>query len=118
MLNALTQMLIIYLAMGVAYYGWGRAASYVLGIGEQTSCSDITLIWLGWAFTLFIFQLSHFFFPVTAYVVCPILIIGVVFSIPQIINAFRRFPQQRSTPMRTAAIVIILLAGACWIASR
>jgi hypothetical protein len=104
--------------VGTAYYGWGKAATYVLGIGEQTNRSDITLIWLGWAFTLFIFQLSHFFFPVTAYVVCPILIIGAVFSISQIVNALRRFPQKRSTLMRTATIVIILLAGASWIASR
>ena len=83
-ISALTQTLIIYLVMGAAYYGWGRAATYVLGIGQQTNRSDITLIWLGWAFTLFIFQLLHFLFPVTAYVVAPIFIIGAVFSIPQI----------------------------------
>jgi hypothetical protein len=118
MLNAITQTLIIYLFVGTAYYGWGKAATYVLGIGEPTNCSAITLIWLGWAFTLFIFQLSHFFFPLTAYVVGPIFIIGAVFSIPQIVNALRRFPQQRSTLMRTAIIAIIMLAGAGWIAAR
>src|SRR6266581_4396537 len=64
-ISALTQTLIIYLVMGAAYYGWGRAATYVVGIGQQTNRSDITLIWLGWAFTLFIFSpvvFCHFWF--------------------------------------------------------
>jgi len=117
-ISALTQTLIIYLVMGAAYYGWGRAATYVLGIGQQTNRSDITLIWLGWAFTLFIFQLLHFLFPVTAYVVAPIFIIGVVFSIPQILNARWSYPLQRSTLLRTASVIIIVLVGAGWIASR
>ena len=70
----LTQTLIIYLVMGAAYYGWGRAAAYVLGIGQQTNRSDITLIWLGWAFTLFIFSSCISLSPVTASIVAPIFI--------------------------------------------
>jgi hypothetical protein len=112
------QTLIIYLLIGIAYYGWGKAAAHILGISKQTSRSDITLLWLGWAFTLVILQLSHFLCPLTASIVVPIFIIGIVFSAPQIVNAFRRFPQKRSPVMRTATIVIIMLAAAGWIASR
>jgi hypothetical protein len=117
-ISALIQTLIIYLVMGAAYYGWGRVATYVLGMGQQTNRFDITLIWLGWAFTLFIFQLSHFLFPITAYVVAPVFIIGAVCSIPQIVNARWSRPPQISTLLRTAPIIIIMLAGATWIASR
>lgn len=117
-ISALTQTLMIYLIMGVSFFGWGRVATYVLGVSKQTNRSDITLIWLGWAFTLFIFQLLHFFFPLTVYVAAPIFIIGFACSIPQIVNAFRRFPQKYSNLMRTVGILIILLAVACWIASR
>src|SRR5262245_35640634 len=117
-ISAVMQTLIIYLLIGIAYYGWGKAAAHVLGISKQTSRSDITFLWLGWAFTLVILQLSHFLCPLTASNVVPIFIIGIVFSAPQIVNALRRFPQKRSPVMRTAAIVLIMLVGAGWIASR
>jgi hypothetical protein len=117
-ISAVMQTLIIYLLIGAACYGWGKAAAHILGISKQTSRSDVTLVWLGWAFTLVILQLSHLLFPLAAYIVVPIFIIGAVFSAPQIINAFRRFSQKRSSVMRTATIVIIMLVGAGWIASR
>lgn len=117
-ISALAQTLIIYLIMGVAYFGWGRAATQVLGVSEQTSRFSLTLIWLGWAVTLFIFQLLHCLFPLTAYVVAPIFVMGVAFSIPQIVNAFRRWPQEFSTVVRLVVILVIVLAVASWIASR
>jgi hypothetical protein len=117
-ISAVMQTLIIYLLIGTAYYGWGKVAVHILGISKQTSRSDVMLLWLGWAFTLVILQLSHFLCPLTASIVVPIFIIGVVFSAPQIVTALRRFPQKRSPVMRTATIVIIMLAGAGWIASR
>jgi hypothetical protein len=67
---------------------------------------------------LVVLQLSHFLFPLTASIVVPIFLTGVVFSAPQIVNVLRHFPQQRLPVMRTATIVIIMLAGASWIASR
>ena len=112
------QTLIIYLLLGAVYYGWGKAAAHLLGISKQTSRSDITLLWLGWAFTLVILQLSHFLFPLTASIVVPVFLTGVVFSAPQIVNVLRHFSQQRFPVMRTATLVIIMLAGASWIASR
>jgi hypothetical protein len=117
-ISAVMQMLIIYLLIGTAYHGWGKAAAHILGISKQTSRSDITLVWLGWAFTLVILQLSHFLCPLTASIVLPIFIIGIVFSAPQIVNTLRCFPQKRLPVMRTATIVILMLAAAGWIASR
>jgi hypothetical protein len=117
-ISALAQTLLIYLIMGVAYFGWGRAVTRVLGLSGQTTRSDITLIWLGWAFTLLIFQLLHFLSPLTAYIVAPIFVIGIVFSIPSIVNWFRRQPQGQSTRGRLIGILIVVLAVTCWIASR
>jgi hypothetical protein len=117
-ISAVMQTLIIYLLIGAVYYGWGKAAAHLLGISKQTSRSDITLLWLGWAFTLVILQLSHFLFPLTASIVVPVFLTGVAFSAPQIVNVLRHFSQQRFPVMRTATLVIIMLAGASWIASR
>jgi hypothetical protein len=117
-ISALAQTLLIYLIMGVAYFGWGRAITQVLGLSGQTTRSDITLLWLGWAFTLLIFQLLHFLFPLTAYVVSPIFVIGIVFSIPSMVNWFRRQLQGRSTLAMLVGISIIFFAMACWIGSR
>jgi hypothetical protein len=88
-ISSLAQTLLIYLIMGVSYFGWGRAVIRVLGLSDQTTRSDITLIWLGWAFTLFIFQLLHFLFPLTVYVGAPIFVIGLAFSIPDIVGGTR-----------------------------
>lgn len=117
-ISALAQTLLIYLIMGLAYFGWGRVVIQVLSLSSQTSRSDITLIWLGWAFTLLVFQLLHFLFPLTAYVVAPIFIIGIAFSIPHIVDAFRRQLQEESTPVRLVGILIIMLAVTVWVASR
>ena len=117
-ISALAQTLTIYLIMGVAYYGWGRAATRVLGKNEQTGRFCITLIWLGWAFTLFIFQLLHLLFPLTAYVAAPVFVIGAAFSIRPIVNAFHRRQQEFSILVKRVGILIPVLAVTGWIASR
>ena len=90
----------------------------MLGNKIQSTPSDITLIWLGWAFTLFILQLLHFIFPITIYVVVPILIIGLLFSRHQIVEVFRLRSQKRTTVLKFAGILFIMLALTSWIALR
>ena len=115
---ALAQSLILYLILGLSYFGWGRVAGRVLRGKEQSIPSDITLIWLGWASTLLLFQVIHFFLPLTVYVVAPVFVIGIVFSHHQIANAFRLKPQKRSTVLIFAGCLFIMLVLAAWIASR
>ena len=116
--SALSQTLSIYLVMGVAYYGWGRGATYVLGFNQHTIRFDLTLIWLGWALTLFIFQLLHLLSPLTTYVVAPVFGVGTVLSIPQIIKACRSFRYRSLTSVQTTVMAFLIIAGASWIASR
>ncbi len=114
---ALVITLIIYFTLGLSYLGWGRVITKLLGIDKQSTHSEITFIWIGWAFTLLIIQLLHFFFSITAYVVAPIFVIGVVFSLFQGINTFPYRPQKYSKIPRVLGL-LFMLSLAAWIASR
>jgi len=75
---------------------------------------------VGWALTLFIFQLIHFFLPLTAFVVIPVLVVGVILAIPQIVTALRHSnnPPSRHYRVVSLGIIAALFAVTCWIASR
>ncbi len=117
-ITAVTFTLVIFLFLGVAYFGWGRALSILLGIARQKPDDVVMPVWLGWAFTLLIFQALHFFLPITAYVVIPIFVLGIVFSIPQITNVIKSFPGQRTTPIIITVTGILCCGVAAWVASR
>jgi hypothetical protein len=117
-LFALALTLLIYLVMAVAYFGWGKTLLWALGLRDQTTRSDVTLVWLGWAFTLFLFQALHFFLPLNAYVVAPVFVVGIAMSYPDIAKAFMRQLQDKSTLARRLGILMIALAVTCWVASR
>jgi hypothetical protein len=117
-ITAVTFTLMIFVLMAAAYFGWGQAASIALGIGKQKPDSVVMPIWLGWALTLLVFQLLRFFLPITAYVVIPVFVLGLVFSIPQIWNTVRRFPLQRSVSRLTVISAIVALGVVVWIVSR
>ena len=117
-ITVITFTLLTYLFLGAAYYGWGRVAALLLGIAHQRSESSIMPIWLGWAFALLIFQVLHFFLPITVYVSLPVLAFGAVFSISQIRNEVRRFPTQRFALILLMVAVILALGLAAWVASR
>ncbi len=89
----------------------------MLGIANQRPESPVIPIWLGWACTLFIFQLLHFFLPVTAYMVIPIFTFGVVFAIAQL-KKLRDFPQKATAMFFIITVVILMLGIAAWVASR
>jgi hypothetical protein len=115
---ALAQTLLIYLILSVSYLGWGRVAIGLIGVNKRTSYFEIVHIWLGWAFSLAILQLLHFFFPITAYLVCPIFAIGVVVAIPQLIDLSRNFRPKYVDLIKLCGILIAGLIVVIWIASR
>lgn len=117
-ITAITFTLLVYLLLGAAYYGWGRVASWLLGFTNHKPESPVIHLWLGWALTLFIFQVVHFFLPITAYVTVLFLAFGVVFSIPQIRNEDIRFPALRSDLILLIVSVILALGIGAWVASR
>jgi hypothetical protein len=118
----ITFTLAIYLMLGFSYFGWGTALCSVLRINKKSS-DNITLpIWLGWAFTLFFFQTLHFVFPITAYVVVPIFLLGVVLSIPRLIKGLKsasKLPKPRnSTRIFTTIFWVLFVGVSAWVASR
>ncbi len=110
----------IYTILAVAYFGWGNAIAYLLGLERQENRSISSFIWIGWAFTLFLFQLIHFFLPLTVFVAIPALIVGMAFAIPQIITAYRHYINQfsRRKLLVLLGIIAVLFTISGWIASR
>lgn len=121
-ISAVALTLALYSFLAVSYFGWGKATHYLLGSGKTDNRAPTLSVWLGWAFTLFIFQLIHFAFPLTAFTVLPVFMVGVALSIPEIAAAFRRCTNtQNYTVVRLVIrtlFVVVVLVVACWIASR
>ena len=124
---AVISTLAIFLILGFSFYGWGTTFCKFFRI-NKISPEKITLqIWLGWAVTLFLFQVLHFVFPISAYVVVPIFFLGAVFSIPQLIIV-RKSVSKRAKPListriiKTRIITIIICAlfvgASVWVAAR
>lgn len=110
---------IIYLLLAVAYFGWGKMTTSLLGLGRQEDNLVTPFIWIGWAFTLFIFQLTHFALPLTAFVVIPVLIIGVASAIPGVIASFRSHTIRTSKVLMVlSGIISVVLLVSFWVASR
>jgi hypothetical protein len=116
-LSALLLTFLLYAFLAVAYLGWGRILTSLLGLRHQEACLPSYLIWMGWAFTLLLFQLVHFVLPLTAPVVIPVLIAGVASARLDIVRAVRTYSPPRSLLLPTLlGMVVVLFVG--WIASR
>src|SRR5258705_2186447 len=111
-MSALLLTFFIYAVLAVAYLGWGRITARLLGLKEQERCFVTHLIWMGWAFTLLLFQLIHFVLPLTGYAVIPVLIGGTAFAIPHIVRALRSYtpPPSMLIPVILGAVAIIVVS--------
>jgi hypothetical protein len=114
---AVAQSLLIFLVMAVSFYGWGRLGAIFLRIRSSAKVSVISTIWLGWAFALLIFQIAHLFFPLTAYVVTPLFLTGILLTIPHIPTIARSFFQNNGSIFITLSLMTLLVLAA-WVASR
>jgi hypothetical protein len=117
-LSAIAFTLLAYLFLGIAFHGWGRVVELLLAISQQRPQTLVMRTWLGWACCLFILQAIHFFLPITAYVVVPLLSVGVIISIFQLRADIQRFLQQWGVSMFSLAVGLIFLGFAAWVASR
>ncbi len=117
-MNAVLFSLIIYSFLGASYYGWGRAAAVALGTGSQKPESLFMTVWLGWSAVLFVLQLLHFMLPITAHVVTPLFLFGVVVSIFELRKEFRF---SRPRPSNTVSLIfwfLLYVLIACIVTSR
>ena len=121
-LSAVALTLALYSFLAVSYFGWGKAAHSILGIGKSDNRTHTLSIWMGWAFTLFIFQLIHFVLPLTAFTVLPVFMVGFALSVPEIVAACRRCTNTQNYTLLRLVIwtlfVVVILVVSCWIASR
>ena len=115
---ALALTFFIYGLLATAYFGWGKATGYLLGLQTGERCPPTYFIWIGWASTLLIFQMIHFFLPLTAFAVVPVFMVGAVFGLCQLFISTRSYLNQGSIlmPLIVLAIIGMLIAG--WVASR
>lgn len=116
--TAVACTLLIFTLLAASYVGWGRIAISALGIAKRSAESLVMQIWLGWAVTLLVFQLSHFFLPITAYIVIPVFLLGLAFAIGKIAGAFRILFLERPRLLPGALASLILFGFIAWVVSR
>lgn len=110
--------LLIYLFLGTAYYGWGRVTSLFLGLGDQKFRFSILHVWLGWATTLFVFELLHFILPLTAYVSIPVLAFGAACAVPGMKYKFKCFQMELFASNRLMLGWVLIFGFVIWVISR
>jgi hypothetical protein len=113
---AVAVTLAIFAFLGLAYFGWGRTILPLTSASRRIP-DPIMSVWLGWAFTLLILQLLHLFLPITAYIVVPILVVGLGLSVSHVVNARRGLPRRRINLIVAVLAVIVGCGVAAWVAS-
>ncbi len=115
---ALIQSLVVYLIIGMSFFGWGILLINYLSIKGQSYSSGSFHIWIGWAFTLLLFQLLHLFFPVNAYIVIPIYAIGIIFTFKYVMREFHIPDLESLKTLKFVGFSLIMLLLVVWIALK
>lgn len=102
--------------MAATYFGWGKAATYILRIPKRASASPLTMIWLGWAFSLLVFQLLHIFFPLNVFVVVPVFAVGIILCIARPSDLLHMVSKKPFAWVVACTSTLFLVAS--WIALR
>lgn len=113
--------LVAYVLLGIAYYGWGQIALFMLRVSAKGSDGLAISIWLGWCATLCLFQGLNFFLPIQALVTVLTLTVGVVMTIAQVFSSPRldlRAFVRSSASLPGIVLGILFLGAAIWIAGR
>lgn len=115
---ALLFTLVIYAFLCLANWGWGKIALAIIGTGEKKAEDGIIVIWLGWAFLLFIFQFLNIFVALNIFIVVPVFFVGSAFAIVRLASQLRQ--QQKTMTLRPQVIWYVLFLGliSFWLASR
>lgn len=103
--------------LAAAFFGWGKVCLRLAGSDLQGSRSVTGPIWIGWTFTLLLFQVLRFVAPINVYGVVPVLAAGMAFAIPPAIREYRCQDRQRVSSAGICGIALLLLA-ATWATSR
>ena len=111
--------LFFYLVLAVTFYGIGIASVKAIGITKKDQIYPLSTfhIWLGFAISLFLFKLIHFFSPINIFSVLPILIVGIAsffFSMKHQKNSIFTYINK----IQLIFFSIILFVISVWIASR
>lgn len=124
-LEAMFLALTLYFLLGVAYFGWGKVLIHVaVPIKHRIRKIPVTFImWIGWALTLFIFQLIHLILPINIFTVYPVFSVGIVVSSVCFVRGYQCHSVTRpsiSLPLTFAKLagVILFILIAAWVASR
>jgi hypothetical protein len=111
----LTITLLGYFILAFSYLGLGWAASRVLNIVFNPKERLFSLIWLGWAVTLFMLQFLNIFIPIAVSLSIAFLLIGTILAFIFLRLEFRfndvlAFPSLRLIPIAVVAIWIASLS--------
>jgi hypothetical protein len=115
--------LALYSILGLSYYGWGNALATILRVDHKTPDHLSMSIWLGWAFTLLLFQVINLVLPINAYVAIPLFLLGAVLSITGLINWLKSLfkcprPFTSTQIITTFLVTLFFLSVVIWVSAR
>jgi hypothetical protein len=115
---ALAQAVAMYVGIAVSCLGWGELCRALLGLRSSPARALTLSIWLGWATTLFIWQVLHLFVPLNAVTVTPALAIGVILALGRIPNYIRTVKNRLRGRAHVWTAVAVASIVVLWVASR
>lgn len=112
----LVTVLSLYLILALALYGWGLVGARALSLDDTKIKAPFSIIWLGFAIIVFLFQLLNLWFPLDWRISLLVYGMGLAWSVPAIFRAIRD-SKEISRPDLVLYLLIIMIA-ASFIASR
>ncbi len=100
----------------MALYGWGVLVARLLSLDDAQTKPAFSMIWLGFAIILFLFQLLNLWFPLDWRISLSVYGIGFVWSIPSIVTLFKNGKQSSQCDLVIYFLIIVVCASL--IASR
>jgi len=74
--EAMVFILTVWMMMFVLFVGSGMLVLFVFGLQDSDTDKIFRFFWIGWAFSIFILQIWHIYFPVNIYAFALIAVIG------------------------------------------
>ncbi len=71
----------IHILLIITYFGWGTMVADLMKLNSPVRGSNTFNIWIGWAFSLLLFQILHLFLPLNALIVLPVFLIGILSTV-------------------------------------
>lgn len=120
----ISTLVLIYIVLTIAFYGWGKLTVWVLKVILPRSVETFFItIWIGWSTLLWILQIIHLKLPINWEVSMVLYPIGFIVGLLKVASTVYRWAQASIKPqfgeiIKISLFLIFMTLAAIWAASR